>query len=96
MIAGINAPFMGIRPNAFSVSFSTRDTNKTILAELLDVASIFTGAEEIGLLIRRALTECLTYDCALNMLASAPLAGEDYITVSGVKAYEGAIISKSR
>jgi len=57
---------------------------------------IFKGYPEISWITRDALTNCDNFECALSYFVSTPIIAPGYLTVAGVKNYEGAIISRDK
>ena len=63
---------------------------------LLTLGALAEGHLTIGLYLRDALLGAASYDDALPVLASTKLASPMYIIVGGVRAGEGAVITRDR
>jgi hypothetical protein len=98
MFAGTNGVFTGMKSGAFSISLNNRKPSfRTDIFELLkNVASIFTGSQQISKLIRDTLAECGDYDCAYNRLSTQSISCPGYLAIAGTKGNEGAIITRNR
>lgn len=57
---------------------------------------ILSGYKSISWLIRETLTECSSYDCAIEKLSHTPIIAPGYLIVAGTKDNEGTIISRNR
>jgi len=56
---------------------------------------VFEGKKGIAVVIREALTECDTFDCAVDKLVSTPVIAPGYIILAGTQPYEGMVISRN-
>ena len=88
--------YTGVRPGAFSISENDRQGKVTIDAILANIKMMFEGQDEISWITRQALTNCNNFECALNHFVSAPIIATGYLTMAGIKPYEGAIISRDK
>jgi len=56
---------------------------------------VFEGKKGISWLIREALTECGSFECAVSKLVSEPIIAPGYIILAGMKSNEGMVISRN-
>jgi hypothetical protein len=96
MFAGDIGVYTGVKKGAFSVSENDRQANVTIGGVIENLELIFKGYSEISWITRDALTNCDTFECALSYFVSTPIIAPGYLTIAGVKNYEGAIISRDK
>lgn len=97
MFAGLTGVFTGHR-EGFSISLNERKPSwRTNPWDFLqNLGDIFMGFPQVSHVIRDTLTECSTYECAFNRLATTRQIAPSYYAVSGLNGYEGAIISRDR
>jgi len=97
MFAGLTGVFTGHR-EGFSISLNERKPSwrSDPWDFLLNLGDIFLGYPQVSHVIRDTLTECSTYECAFNRLATTSQIAPSYYAVAGTKGYEGAIISRDR
>ncbi|EGD73962.1 hypothetical protein PTSG_05656 [Salpingoeca rosetta] len=92
--AGYVGILTGMRPDGFSVSLDERWTkNGTLWDNLLDALK---GYHPVGFVLRTALEEQKTFDQAVQYLSTVKLITVSYIIVGGVRANEGAVITRER
>lgn len=91
---GYAGVFEGMKTGSFSTSLNTRFDTKLYGA----LINWITGRDRKGvfgaLLVRDVLAENATYDEAVHRLNSTQLVGPGYLTVAGVSAGQGAIMSR--
>jgi len=92
--AGYVGLLTGMRPGAFAISANER-IDGFIWENFLE-AILVPGTYASAFLIRDTLEQTQTFEDAVYRLSTTPLAAPIYLTVSGVKSGEGAIITRNR
>lgn len=96
LMAGVVGVYTGVKEGAFSVSENFRFQDKDFQSFLNNILTIFKGGKEISWITREALTTCSTFECALAYFVSTPVIAPGYLTMAGVKEYEGAVVSRDK
>jgi len=97
MMAGHIGVYTGVRPEAFSISFNARSTDKMSISNWIDQAElVMEGGNDLSWNIRDTLATCRTYACAYKNLMYYPTLSPGYIIMAGMGKNEGAVISRDR
>lgn len=85
----------GMRPGAFSLSIDERTSaNGTILTNIVEM--LFHNGRSIGFFLREVLQNETDYSAALQKLQTTPLVSVSYLIIGGVRAGEGAVVTRDR
>jgi len=84
----------GVRPGGWSVSVNERDQPGSTIID--NIVSALKGGRSIGYFLREALQTVESFDDALMVVSTAHLIAPVYITMAGVKAGEGAVVTRNR
>ncbi len=71
--------FTGMKPGAFAISLNYRRTNDSLF---LNIIKTITYSWPSSFLIREVLTECNTYNEAVNVLSNSELIAPCYLTIA--------------
>jgi len=93
MFAGSLGCFTGMRPGGWSVSINERDQGTSPVLSLL---AALEGGQSVAMFLRDLLQSVADFDSALLAVTTQPLIAPAYITLAGVKAGEGAIVTRNR
>lgn len=93
--AGYIGLVTGQKPRSFTITHNGRRTGYTWL-DVLERLQEFPGAE-VGLVIRDALADPdITFYRAMDKMKDVPLIASSYITIAGMQAGEGVVITRDR
>jgi hypothetical protein len=96
MFAGDIGVYTGVKPGAFSISENDRQSGNAVQGLIENLELIFKGYNEISWITRDALINCADFECALGYYISTPIIAPGYLTIAGIKKYEGAVISRDK
>lgn len=98
MFAGVTGVYTGMRPKAFALSINERTKKETTFNFFDNLAMLFSGHMQVGMLSRKALTECNNYECAVQLISSEKntLIAGGYFIISGLSGNDGVIITRDR
>jgi len=93
-IAGDVGTFTAQKAGAFSATVNWRGNHRTLNDTLENLGYALLGRMSMGMLIRHGFEEANTFQQAVKIFSNTKTCVLGYITMAGVKGYEGMIISR--
>ena len=94
--AGYNGVFTGLKPGKFAVSLNHRQEDHDPSALRKNIDAVKQGRILDAWALRKAMTDCKTFDEAVEYLSTVPLIAPAYFIISGAGPNEGVVITRSR